>query len=82
MVKLPIIFGTTTYFLSLLRLSIPTQWLENSIGNSGFTGQSKGFLLGILTPVCSCVVAPIYAGLIQAAHLPNQPQLFSLQLLP
>lgn len=65
MVKLPIILGVTTYILSVIRLSIPTRYLKNSIGDDGIVGQSKGFLLGMVTPVCSCVVAPIYAGLIQ-----------------
>lgn len=64
MVKLPIILGATTYILSVIRLSIPRTWLERSISRDDMVGQSKGILLGMLTPVCSCVVSPIYAGLV------------------
>ncbi len=64
MVKLPIILGATTYVLSVIRLSIPRTWLEKSISRDDIVGQSKGVLLGMLTPVCSCVVSPIYAGLV------------------
>lgn len=62
--KLPIILFLTTYGMTLLRLSISTQWIERSIGRNDLLEASGGALLGMFTPVCSCTVTNIYAGIV------------------
>ncbi len=62
--KLPIILFLTTYGMTLLRLRISTKWIEHSIGRNDLLGAVGGALLGMVTPVCSCTVTNIYAGIV------------------
>ncbi len=61
--KLPIILFLTTYGMTLARLSINTAWLERTLGRNDLVGALGGTILGMVTPVCSCTVTNIYAGL-------------------
>jgi len=62
--KLPIILFLTTYGMTLLRLRISTAWLERTIGRNDLMGAIAGTLMGMVTPVCSCTVTNLYAGLV------------------
>ncbi len=62
--KLPIILFLTTYGMALVRLRISTRWLERTLGRNDLLGAVGGSVLGMLTPVCSCTVTNIYAGLV------------------
>lgn len=62
--KLPIILFLTTYGMTLLRLHVSTTWIERSIGRNDIAGAAGGAVLGMFTPVCSCTVTNIYAGLV------------------
>lgn len=62
--KLPIILFLTTYGMTLLRLRISTKWIERSIGRNDLAGAAGGAVLGMATPVCSCTVTNIYAGIV------------------
>nr|WP_232280571.1 permease [Chloroflexus aggregans] len=61
--KLPIILFLTTFGMMLLRLGVSTVWLERTLGRNDVIGILGGTLLGMVTPVCSCTVTNIYAGL-------------------
>lgn len=61
--KLPLILFLTTYAMALLRLSVSTAWLERTLGRNDLLGILGGVALGMVTPVCSCTVTNIYAGL-------------------
>jgi len=63
-VKLPIILYLTTFGMSLLRLSVNTRLLELTLGRNDLGGVLSGTALGIITPVCSCTVTNLYAGLV------------------
>ncbi|MDW8213509.1 MAG: permease [Roseiflexaceae bacterium] len=62
--KLPIILFLTTYGMALLRLRVSTRWIERSIGRNDLAGAAGGAVLGMCTPVCSCTVTNIYAGIV------------------
>jgi uncharacterized membrane protein YraQ (UPF0718 family) len=62
--KLPIILFLTTYGMTLLRLRVSTKWIERSIGRNDLPGALGGTLMGMVTPVCSCTVTNIYAGIV------------------
>ncbi|MGQ9927175.1 MAG: permease [Chloroflexaceae bacterium] len=62
--KLPIILFLTTYAMTMLRLSIGTRWIDRTLGRNDLIGASGGAVLGMCTPVCSCTVTNIYAGLV------------------
>ncbi|MDW8233759.1 MAG: permease [Roseiflexaceae bacterium] len=62
--KLPIILFLTTYGMTLLRLRVSTKWIERSIGRNDLIGAAGGAVLGMCTPVCSCTVTNIYAGIV------------------
>lgn len=62
--KLPIILFLTTYAMSLLRLGIGTRWIDRTLGRNDLIGAGGGAVLGMFTPVCSCTVTNIYAGLV------------------
>jgi len=62
--KLPIILFLTTYAMTLLRLSIGTRWIDRTLGRNDLIGAGGGAVLGMCTPVCSCTVTNIYAGLV------------------
>lgn len=62
--KLPIILFLTTYGMALLRLRISTGWIERTIGRNDILGAVGGTLMGMVTPVCSCTVTNLYAGLV------------------
>ncbi len=62
--KLPIILFLTTYAMTLLRLSIGTRWIDRTLGRNDLIGAGGGAMLGMFTPVCSCTVTNIYAGLV------------------
>ncbi len=49
--------------MTLARLRINTAWLERTLGRNDLVGALGGTILGMVTPVCSCTVTNIYAGL-------------------
>ncbi len=62
--KLPVLLYLTTFAMTLIRLSISTERLERTLGRGDLLGILGGVLLGMVTPVCSCTVTNLYAGLI------------------
>lgn len=46
------------------QLSISTERLERTLGRGDALGVLAGIVLGIFTPVCSCTVTNLYAGLL------------------
>ncbi|MCS6773744.1 MAG: permease [Thermoflexales bacterium] len=63
-IKLPAILYLTTFGMAALRLSISTDRLERTLGRGDAVGVLAGIVLGVFTPVCSCTVANLYAGLL------------------
>ena len=62
--KLPIILFLTTFGMTLLRLRVGTKWIERTLGRNDLIGAGGGTLLGLFTPVCSCTVTNLYAGIV------------------
>lgn len=62
--KLPIILFLTTFGMTLLRLRVGTKWIERTLGRNDLVGAGGGTLLGMFTPVCSCTVTNLYAGIV------------------
>lgn len=63
-VKLPAILFLTTFGLALLRLKVGAKKLEKTLGRDDWLGAASGTMTGMLTPVCSCTVTNLYAGLV------------------
>ncbi len=63
-VKLPLILFLTTFGMALLRLKAGAKGLEQTLGRDDFWGAVGGAVTGMLTPVCSCTVTNLYAGLV------------------
>lgn len=63
-VKLPLILFFTTYGMTLLRIKIGVRAVEKTLGRNDFVGALGGTFAGMLTPVCSCTVTNLYAGLV------------------
>ncbi|MDW8325136.1 MAG: permease [Anaerolineales bacterium] len=63
-VKLPLILFLTTFGMALLRLKAGARGLEKTLGRDDWLGAVGGTVMGMLTPVCSCTVTNIYAGLV------------------
>lgn len=74
--KLPIILFLTTYAMALMRLSIGARRLERTLGRNDLIGAAGGALLGMFTPVCSCTVTNIYAGLVAGGAAPRASAAF------
>lgn len=61
----------TTFVLSCVRMFIGAHRLRRIIGRHDLVGQMGGAALGVVTPVCSCSVAPLYSSLVASgASLP------------
>lgn len=63
-VKLPAILFLTTFGMALLRLKVGARGLEKTLGRNDLLGAMGGTITGMLTPVCSCTVTNLYAGLV------------------
>lgn len=63
-VKLPIILFLTTFGMALMRLKVGAKGLEKTLGRDDWLGALGGAVTGMLTPVCSCTVTNLYAGLV------------------
>lgn len=63
-VKLPIILFLTTFGMALMRLKVGAKGLEKTLGRDDWLGAVGGAVTGMLTPVCSCTVTNLYAGLV------------------
>ncbi len=63
-VKLPILLFLTTFGMTLLRLKVSAKKIEKTLGRDDFLGAVGGTITGMLTPVCSCTVTNLYAGLV------------------
>lgn len=63
-VKLPLILFLTTFGMALLRLKASAKGLETTLGREDWLGAVGGAVTGMLTPVCSCTVTNLYAGLV------------------
>ncbi|NWF79241.1 MAG: hypothetical protein HXY37_04225 [Chloroflexi bacterium] len=61
--KLQYIF-LTTFRMTLLRLWVGTTWIERTPGRKDLVGAGGGTLHGMFTPVCSCTVTNLYAGIV------------------
>lgn len=60
-----ILFLGAMFVLSFLRFKLGTRWLRRSLGRNDTLGLAYGTGLGVLTPVCSCFVASVYATLLR-----------------
>lgn len=59
-----------TFILSFIKHILHHETYDKFLGRSGLSGSVLGSILGSLTPICSCSVASIYAGLLsQGASL-------------
>lgn len=63
-VKLPALLFLTTFGMTLLRLKAGVRRIEKTLGRNDLFGVLGGTMLGMLTPVCSCTVTDLYAGLV------------------
>ncbi|PJF48062.1 MAG: permease [Chloroflexi bacterium] len=63
-VKLPILLFLTTFGMTLLRLKAGVRRIEKTLGRDDLFGVLGGTALGMFTPVCSCTVTNLYAGLV------------------
>lgn len=63
-IKLPLILFLTTFGMALLRLKVGAKGLEKTLGRDDFWGALGGAVTGMFTPVCSCTVTNLYAGLV------------------
>ncbi len=63
-VKLPLLLFLTTFGMTLLRLKAGVRRIEKTLGRDDLFGVLGGTALGMLTPVCSCTVTNLYAGLV------------------
>lgn len=77
--KIVILLLVTSFVLNLIRKWLGVQWLRRSLGRDDGIGICCGAALGIITPVCSCSVTPLYASLIHggAARRPAACFLFA-----
>ncbi len=53
-----------TFAVSLIKHLLHKETYDKTLGRNGLLGSIAGSILGSLTPVCSCSVASIYAGLL------------------
>lgn len=53
-----------TFTISLIKHLLHKETYDKTLGRNGLWGSIAGSILGSLTPVCSCSVASIYAGLL------------------
>jgi len=70
LVKIVLLLLITSFVLNLIRECIGVRWLKRSLGRDDWVGMCAGAALGVVTPVCSCSVTPMYASLLHggAAH--------------
>jgi len=70
LVKIVLLLLLTSFVLNLIRECIGVRRLKRSLGRDDWVGMCAGAALGVVTPVCSCSVAPLYASLLHggAAH--------------
>jgi len=79
LVKIVLLLLITSFMLNLIRKWIGMQWLRRSLGRDDWFGMCCGAALGVVTPVCSCSVTPLYASLLHggAARRPAACFLFA-----
>lgn len=79
LVKIVLLLLITSFVLNLIRKWIGVQWLRQSLGRDDGIGMCCGAALGVITPVCSCSVTPLYASLVHggAAKRPAACFLFA-----
>lgn len=79
LVKIVLLLLITSFLLNLIRRWIGVVWLRQSLGRDDWVGMCCGAALGVITPVCSCSVTPLYASLLHggAARRPAACFLFA-----
>lgn len=63
-IKLPTVLFLTTFGMGLLRRKVGARAFGRTLGREDWLGAVGGAVAGMFTPVCSCTVAPLYAGLV------------------
>lgn len=63
-IKLPVILFLTTFGMALSRRKVGARAFEKTLGREDWLGAVGGAVTGMFTPVCSCTVAMLYAGLV------------------
>ena len=79
LVKIVSLLLMTSFPLNLIRKWVGMKWLRRSLGRDDWFGMCCGAALGVVTPVCSCSVTPLYASLLHggAARRPAACFLFA-----
>jgi hypothetical protein len=62
LVKIVLLLLVTSFVLNVLRRWVGVKWLRRSLGRDDWVGMCCGAALGVITPVCSCSVTPLYAS--------------------
>ncbi len=77
--KIVLLLLVTSFALNLIRKWVGVKWLRRSLGRDDWVGMCCGAALGVVTPVCSCSVTPLYASLLHggAARRPAACFLFA-----
>lgn len=66
LVKIVVLLFITSFVLNLIRKWVGVVWLRQSLGRDDWVGMCCGVALGVVTPVCSCSVTPLYASLLNS----------------
>jgi len=61
-----ILLTLVTFTLNLIKQVLHQKHFDAVLGATGFKGAFSGAIVGMLTPVCSCSVSGLYAGLISS----------------
>lgn len=79
LVKIVLLLLITSFLLNLVRKCLGVKWLRQSLGRDDWFGMCCGTALGVVTPVCSCSVTPLYTSLLHggAAKRPAACFLFA-----
>lgn len=64
--KIVVLVACTSYVMSVIRQSMPRVLLERWMKADGLGGAMAGGLFGVVTPVCSCTIVPLYQGLLRS----------------
>lgn len=64
--KIVALVALTSYLMSVIRQSMPRALLDRWMSADGIGGAMAGAMFGVVTPVCSCTIVPLYQGLLRS----------------
>lgn len=62
--EIALLLVVITFLVSFIKHSLHKGTYDKTLGRKGLVGSFSGAILGALTPVCSCSVSGLYAGLL------------------